>query len=272
MFEYQAIPGADPKQASASGLPFPAFGFPSAEAVCRSGARDRTGTGQSSGPGRPQCAGIQFRQRRRCLDSHRAESGKLRPHGPALWARRCTGAAALRGSWRPRGACLSRTRTTTRITVIDAKTAAVEAEIPIRIPGLERYRGVLPIGMAYHEKSGRLLVAEAGINAVGVIDVEAAARGGAHSGGMVSHTGRGRSGHGVCGQRARVRTGSECAARAGAARLGLDFSAARRRRSGCQDGIRDGRQRLPPKPAGGAPAAGRHQACGADRQGESHLR
>jgi hypothetical protein len=30
---------------------------------------------------------------------------------------------------------------------------------------------VLPIGMAYHEKSGRLLVAEAGINAVGVIDV-----------------------------------------------------------------------------------------------------
>ena len=47
----------------------------------------------------------------------------------------------------------------------------MEAEIPIRIPGLERYRGVLPIGMAYHEKSGRLLVAEAGINAVGVIDV-----------------------------------------------------------------------------------------------------
>ena len=37
--------------------------------------------------------------------------------------------------------------------VIDAKTEAVEAEIPIRIPGLERYRGVLPIGLAYHEKS-----------------------------------------------------------------------------------------------------------------------
>src|ERR1035438_8908055 len=57
------------------------------------------------------------------------------------------------------------------ITVIDAKPEAVESEIPIRIPGLERYRGVLPIGLAYHEKSGLLLVAEAGINAVGVIDV-----------------------------------------------------------------------------------------------------
>ena len=46
----------------------------------------------------------------------------------------------------------------------------VTAEIPIRIPGLESLRGVLPIGMAYHEKTGWLLVAEAGINAVAVID------------------------------------------------------------------------------------------------------
>ncbi|MGA9624395.1 MAG: hypothetical protein WBQ65_07990, partial [Bryobacteraceae bacterium] len=33
MFEYRAIPGADPQQARATGLPFPAFGFPSAEAA-----------------------------------------------------------------------------------------------------------------------------------------------------------------------------------------------------------------------------------------------
>src|ERR1035438_8256832 len=55
-------------------------------------------------------------------------------------------------------------------TVTAARTNAVEAEIPIRIAGLETLRGVLPVGMAYHEKSGWLLVAEAGINAVGVID------------------------------------------------------------------------------------------------------
>ena len=46
-------------------------------------------------------------------------------------------------------------------------------EIPIRIPGLEAYRGVLPVGMAYDEKTGWLLVAEAGINAVAVIDPRA---------------------------------------------------------------------------------------------------
>src|SRR5664280_1759352 len=57
------------------------------------------------------------------------------------------------------------------ITVIDGATNRVEAEIPIRIAGLEPLRGVRPAGMAYHERSGLLLVAEAGINAVGVIDV-----------------------------------------------------------------------------------------------------
>lgn len=57
------------------------------------------------------------------------------------------------------------------ITVIDAATNRVEAEIPIRIPGLEHLRGVRPAGMAYHERLGLLLVAEAGINAVAVIDV-----------------------------------------------------------------------------------------------------
>ena len=56
------------------------------------------------------------------------------------------------------------------ITVIDPKTNSVTGQIEIRIPGLEKLRGVLPIGMAYDESTGWLLVAEAGINAVGVID------------------------------------------------------------------------------------------------------
>ncbi len=57
------------------------------------------------------------------------------------------------------------------ITVVDVATNRVEAEIPIRIPGLEQFRGVRPAGMAYHEASGLLLVAEPGIDAVAEIDV-----------------------------------------------------------------------------------------------------
>ena len=60
------------------------------------------------------------------------------------------------------------------ITVIDAATNRVETEIAIRIPGLEHLRGVAPAGLAYDEKTGWLLVAEAGINAVAVIDTHSA--------------------------------------------------------------------------------------------------
>jgi YVTN family beta-propeller protein len=56
------------------------------------------------------------------------------------------------------------------VSMIDRKTNHVDAEIQIRIPGLEDLRGALPIGLAYHERSGWLLVAEAGINAVAVVD------------------------------------------------------------------------------------------------------
>lgn len=60
------------------------------------------------------------------------------------------------------------------ITVIDSSTNRVETQIAIRIPGLEQLRGVAPAGLAYDEKTGWLLAAEAGINAVGVIDTRSA--------------------------------------------------------------------------------------------------
>jgi YVTN family beta-propeller protein len=56
------------------------------------------------------------------------------------------------------------------IAVINASTRQVEAQIAIRIAGLEDVRGVLPTGMAFDDARGWLMVAEAGINAVGIID------------------------------------------------------------------------------------------------------
>jgi YVTN family beta-propeller protein len=56
------------------------------------------------------------------------------------------------------------------IAVIDPASRGVVDRIPIVIPGLEKLRGVIPLGMAYDEASGWLLVAEAGIDAVAVID------------------------------------------------------------------------------------------------------
>ena len=56
------------------------------------------------------------------------------------------------------------------IVAIEASTHQIERRIPIRIPGLERLRGVLPMGLAYEPRNGWLLAAEAGLNAIGVID------------------------------------------------------------------------------------------------------
>ena len=56
------------------------------------------------------------------------------------------------------------------IAIVDPASRRITSRIPIRIPGLESLRGVIPLGMAYDESSGWLFVAEAGINAVAVVD------------------------------------------------------------------------------------------------------
>ena len=55
---------------------------------------------------------------------------------------------------------------------VDARALKVDRNIPIRVPGLERFRGVMPIGLALHPRNGWLLVAESGINAIGVIEIQ----------------------------------------------------------------------------------------------------
>jgi len=169
MFEYKAIPGVDPKELRETALPFPAFGFPSREAV--EGARRRTERGEVDVPG--------------LGDPNVAESNSVcaidvsEPSSPRLLGHVRTGrpfGGGVHGGSSPSGVLATGDRVfvanghNDTITVIDAASFTVLKEIPIRIPGLENYRGVLPIGMAYHAPSGWLLVAEAGINSVGVID------------------------------------------------------------------------------------------------------
>ncbi|MBI3683487.1 MAG: hypothetical protein HY235_24190 [Acidobacteria bacterium] len=170
MFEYKPLPGADPKKPLETGLPFPPFGFPSPEA--------RDGVKRPSASGRIiEVPGLG--------DPNAPESNSLavvnvgNPEAPKLEAFIRTGLPfgdrSLGGS-SPSAVVAAKDRMfvsnahNDSVTVIDASTLQVTGEIPIRIPGLENLRGVIPIGMAYHEASGWLLVAEAGINAVGVID------------------------------------------------------------------------------------------------------
>jgi YVTN family beta-propeller protein len=161
MFEYRAIPG--------TGLPFPAFGFPSAEAAA--GVERQTARGPVMVPGlgdpnAPESNSV-------CVvDVSTPAAPKVEtfirtgiPSGEQSY-----GGSSPSGIVAAAGKVFVSNANQDSITVIDAAANRVEAEIPIRISGLETLRGVLPIGMAYHEKSGWLLVAEAGINAVGIVD------------------------------------------------------------------------------------------------------
>lgn len=169
MFRYEAIPGADAKRAKETGLAFPAFGFPSAEATRGADRKTESGTVRVPGLGNPNVR----------ESNSLAVVDVTTPSAPKVEAFVRTGlpfgAKSDSGS-SPSGVAATADRvfvsnaSNDSVTVIDAKTNQVAAEIPIRIPGLETLRGVLPVGLAYDDASGRLLVAEAGINAVAVID------------------------------------------------------------------------------------------------------
>ncbi len=169
-FSYKLLPGADPQRALSTGLPFPAFGFPSPEAA--GGVERQTAAGPVAvpalgDPNAPESNSVAI------IDvSHPAEPKMINFLRTGL----PIGGGVLGGS-SPSGICATSKEVFVSnagqdsVSVIDAATNKLDFEIPIRIPGLENLRGILPLGLAYQEKTGWLFVAEAGINAVAVIDV-----------------------------------------------------------------------------------------------------
>lgn len=171
MFQYQQLPGADRKQARETGLPFPAFGFPSAEAA--GGVKGETARGPVDIPalGDPN-----VRESNSVCVVNLAD-----PAAPKIEAFVRTGLPFGNGSTggsSPSAVVATADRVfvanahNDSITVLDAKTNSIVGEVPIRVPGLEDLRGALPMGLAFHEPTGWLLVAEAGLNAVGIIDTK----------------------------------------------------------------------------------------------------
>ena len=168
MFRYAPIPGADRKQARDTGLSFPAFGFPSAEA--RDGVRRETARGPVDVPG--------------LGDPNVKESNSLfivnveDPAAPRVESVIRTGKpfGDTDGGSSPSGVIATQDRVfvsnahNDTVTAVDPRTRTIVGEAALRIPGLEQLRGVMPVGMSYEASRGWLLVAEAGINAVGVID------------------------------------------------------------------------------------------------------
>jgi YVTN family beta-propeller protein len=169
MFEYKAVPGADPKKPIETGLPFPAFGFPSREA--ERGAKRRTAQGEVAVPGlgSPNVAEANSVAVIDVADPAKPRLEKLIRTGKPF-GRGIHGGSAPSAVLATNEAIYVSNSHNDSVTVIDPKKLEVVREVELRVAGLEKYRGFLPVGLAVSGR--RLYVAEAGSNAVGVIDRE----------------------------------------------------------------------------------------------------
>jgi YVTN family beta-propeller protein len=171
VFQYQVLPGASLEDSKRTGLAFPAFGFPSEESLRGVKRETEAGVVEVAPLGDPNVVASNSV----CVIDVRD------PLKPAVldWIR--TGrpfSATVFGGSAPAGVLAVGDRVYVSnahddsITVISASSRKVVAEIPLSIESLERFRGVMPAGMAFDPVAKWLLVAEAGINAVAVIDTE----------------------------------------------------------------------------------------------------
>ena len=172
MFEYRPIPGADAKRAKETGLLFPAFGFPSAEAV--RGARGETESGPVRVPGLGEPNTREANSLAVVDVSRPAAPRRVRQVPSGLpFGNGVLGGSSPSGVLATADTIYVSNANQDSISTIDARTLRRGPDIPLRIPGFENLRGVLPIGMAMAADGKWLLVAEGGINAVGVIDIGA---------------------------------------------------------------------------------------------------
>ncbi len=169
MFEYRAIPGTDPKNAQDTGLPFPAFGFPSKEAAA--GVRRSTETAMVDvpplgDPNAPESNSVALVQ----LDdpAHPKIRGLVRTGRP--FGKRSAGGSSPSGVVAHNGKLYISNANQDSITIVDVASGKAEGSIPLRVQGYESLRGILPVGLTVAE-GNRLLIAEAGINAIGVADL-----------------------------------------------------------------------------------------------------
>ncbi len=158
MFRYKTLPG--------TGLPWPAFAFPSPQATEALGdPNDREANSV--------CV-INVRDAQKPVMETWIRTGpavgSAVPNGPGQPVGKAMGGSAPAGILAVEDKVYVSNSHSDTITVISAKDNKVLGQIVIRVPWLLTLRGFLPAGMAYDPVTKWLYVAEAGINAVGVID------------------------------------------------------------------------------------------------------
>jgi YVTN family beta-propeller protein len=166
MFQYSLIPGYDPKNPKRTGLDFPAFGFPSAEA--KQGAtvegKQIPGLGDPNVPDSNSVFVIDIRD-----PAQPQVLAKVRTGIPV--GERSVGGSSPGAVVAGKKLVFVSNAAQDSITLIDARTNKVKKTVVLEpAESVKGLRGVLPFGLALSPDEKRLYVACSGINAVAVLD------------------------------------------------------------------------------------------------------
>ncbi|MDP3915884.1 MAG: hypothetical protein Q8R96_19325 [Bacteroidota bacterium] len=172
MFEYSKIGNIEAEKDYENALDFPAFGFGSEEMKkgTKIGALDIPGLGDPNVPESFSVWSFSVKDPSKPEIQAKIKTG-------VLVGETIEGIPAVGGSSPNSLAVTDRyvfvsNGTNDNVSVIDIIHDTIAAEIPLKLhPAVKQFRGVIPFGLAISPDQKRLYVAEAGVNAIGVIDV-----------------------------------------------------------------------------------------------------
>jgi YVTN family beta-propeller protein len=166
MYAYQWLKNYDPKKPAETALQYPPFAYQSPESI--NGTKDAQGLGD---PNAPESFSIWTINSSNQQVTAKVKTGVL--VGEKLEGIPAVGGASPNSIVATNRYIFVSNGNNDNISVISTEKDTVVANIKLQLdPRLRKWRGVIPFGLALSPDQKRLYVAESGINAVGVIDVE----------------------------------------------------------------------------------------------------
>jgi YVTN family beta-propeller protein len=170
MFEYPLLPGVTPATQRSAGLDFPAYGIPSKEAEEGVVVNSVRIPGLGS-PNHPDAMSVfkvnlalgKVEQKIKTGYLVGAERDEIRTVGGAS-----PGALAVGQKF-----IYVANATNDTISIIDSETDAIVSQVELKLPRMEKLRGILPFQLCLNADETRLYAACPALNAVAVIDLKA---------------------------------------------------------------------------------------------------